>query len=60
VTFGGFLLDALGHIPEEGERLQRDDWEFRVVEMDKRRIAKVVAKTTIAPDTDDEGADELV
>jgi CBS domain containing-hemolysin-like protein len=46
VTLGGFLLDALGHIPEEGERLSFDDgaWEFRIVEMDKRRIAKVLAK----------------
>jgi len=60
VTFGGFVLDALGHIPEEGERLRRDDWEFRIVEMDKRRIAKVVAKTTLPPVSDDEGADELV
>ena len=60
VTFGGFVLDALGHIPEEGERLRLDDWEFRVVEMDKRRIAKVVAKTALPPASDDEGADELV
>jgi CBS domain containing-hemolysin-like protein len=44
VTLGGFLFDAFGHIPEEGERLQRDDWELRVAEMDKRRVAKVVVQ----------------
>ena len=44
VTLGGFLFDAFGHIPEEGERLDVGDWELRVVEMDKRRIAKVVAR----------------
>jgi CBS domain containing-hemolysin-like protein len=44
VTLGGYLLDVLGHIPEEGERLAQVDWEFRVVEMDRRRIAKVVVQ----------------
>ncbi len=43
VTLGGFILDALGHIPSEGERLTYKDWELRVVEMDRRRIAKVLA-----------------
>ncbi len=44
VTLGGFLFDAFGHIPAEGESLPVDGWELRVTEMDKRRIAKVVAK----------------
>ncbi len=44
VTVGGYLFDAFGHIPAEGERLTIGDWELRVTEMDKRRIAKVVAK----------------
>ncbi len=44
VTVGGFLFDGFGHIPEEGESLDVDGWELRVTEMDKRRIAKVVAK----------------
>jgi CBS domain containing-hemolysin-like protein len=44
VTVGGFLFDGFGHIPEEGESLEVDGWELRVTEMDKRRIAKVVAK----------------
>ena len=44
VTLGGFLFDGFGHIPVEGESLDIDGWEFRVTEMDKRRIAKVVAK----------------
>jgi len=44
VTLAGFLLDGFGHIPAEGESLQVGDWSLRVVEMDKRRIAKVVAQ----------------
>ena len=43
VTLGGYIFDALGHIPVEGERLKYRDWELRVVEMDRRRVAKVVA-----------------
>ena len=52
VTLGGFLFDAFGHIPEEGERLSHDGWEFRVAEMDKRRVAKVVVQgaDTSAPE----------
>jgi CBS domain containing-hemolysin-like protein len=44
VTLGGFLFDGFGHIPEEGESLTVDEWEMRVVEMDKRRVGKVVAR----------------
>jgi CBS domain containing-hemolysin-like protein len=50
VTLGGYIFDALGHIPVEGERLRFGEWELRVVEMDRRRIAKVVlAKSPPAP-----------
>ncbi len=48
VTIGGFLFDRFGHIPMAGERIDVEGWELRVVELDKRRIAKVLAKR---PDT---------
>ena len=44
VTLGGFLFDRFGHIPEEGEAITWDGWEFRVAEMDRRRVAKVVVR----------------
>ncbi len=44
VTLGGFLFHGFGHIPAEGESLNVDGWELEVTEMDKHRIAKVVAK----------------
>ena len=44
VTLGGFLFDAFGRIPSEGERLPWQGWDFQVVEMDRRRIAKVVVR----------------
>ncbi len=49
VTLGGFLFDGFGHIPAEGESLDVDGWELLVTEMDKRRIAKVVAKRLDQP-----------
>ncbi len=44
VTLGGFILDALGHIPQEGETVRVDGWELTVHEMDKRRIAGVLVR----------------
>jgi magnesium and cobalt transporter len=48
VTLGGLLFERFGHIPAEGEQVQVGHWDFRVVEMDKRRIAQVVA-TSLSP-----------
>ena len=43
VTLGGLLFERFGHIPDEGEQVRVGDWDLRVVEMDKRRVAQVVA-----------------
>jgi CBS domain containing-hemolysin-like protein len=43
VTLGGLLFERFGHIPAEGEQVRVGDWDLRVVEMDKRRVAQVVA-----------------
>jgi CBS domain containing-hemolysin-like protein len=48
VTLGGFLFDAFGHIPEEGEHLRHGGWDLRVAEMDRRRVAKVVVQAADA------------
>jgi len=48
VTLGGFLFDAFGHIPSEGEMVERDGWSFRVARMDRRRVAKVVVQARSA------------
>jgi magnesium and cobalt transporter len=42
VTLGGLLFERFGHIPAEGEEVRIGDWTYRVVEMDKRRVAQVV------------------
>jgi putative hemolysin len=49
VTLGGYLFDVFGHIPEEGEKVRFENWEFRVAEMDKRRVAKVVVQAVEPP-----------
>jgi CBS domain containing-hemolysin-like protein len=43
VTLGGLLFERFGHIPTEGEQIRVSDWDLRVVEMDKRRVAQVLA-----------------
>lgn len=51
-TLAGFVLDALGHIPEEGETVTHDGWNLEVIEMDRHRIAEIEVQ---APPADDEG-----
>lgn len=61
VTLGGYLLDALGHIPEESESVELNGTMFRITRMDRRRIAKVVVEvpssTLRAAEADDPASD---
>ena len=41
-TLAGFLFARFDRIPEVGEHISHDDWEFKVVEMTGRRISKVL------------------
>lgn len=47
-TLGGFLLDRLGHIPREGERVEWGRFLFEILDMDRQRIDKVLV--TILPE----------
>jgi CBS domain containing-hemolysin-like protein len=40
-TVGGFVLARLGFIPRGGENFDFDGYRFTVVEMDRRRVARV-------------------
>jgi len=40
-TVGGFVLSQLGFIPKGGEAFDYDGYRFTVVEMDRRRVARV-------------------
>ena len=54
VTLGGYLFDALGHIPAEGEKLEIPGWSFKVQTMEKRRIAEVLVRRRKSSEAEDE------
>jgi putative hemolysin len=42
-TAAGFALSVLKHIPETGERFTFGEWRFEIVDMDGRKIDKLLA-----------------
>jgi CBS domain containing-hemolysin-like protein len=40
-TIAGFVLDQLGHIPVPGERVSYDHWLIEVLDVERRRIARL-------------------
>jgi putative hemolysin len=42
-TLSGMLMVLLGRLPQTGDSAQWDDWRFEVVDMDGKRIDKVLA-----------------
>lgn len=40
-TLGGWMIESLGHFPEEGEVLTQENYTLKVVSMDERRVDKV-------------------
>jgi len=42
-TMAGFALSQLGHLPGPGEHFSFEDWRFEIIDMDGRRIDKLLA-----------------
>ena len=42
-TMAGFLLQQFGTIPNVGEQVEAEGWRFEIVDLDGRRIDKVLA-----------------
>ena len=42
-TIAGFALSVLKHLPETGEIFRHDGWSFEIVDMDGRKIDKLIA-----------------
>ena len=42
-TIAGFALEVLKHLPEIGEKFSHDRWTFEIVDMDGRKIDKLIA-----------------
>jgi CBS domain containing-hemolysin-like protein len=40
-TLGGFVISQLGRLPQPGDRVSYNEWDFEVLEMDGRRIDRV-------------------
>lgn len=53
-TVAGLVINRLQHLPVTGEKVDAYGWRFEVVDLDGRRIDKVLA-TRIALDDDDTG-----
>lgn len=53
-TLAGMIMLLLGHLPKTAERVEWEGWRFEVVDLDGKRIDKVLA-TEIPSDTMTEG-----
>lgn len=47
-TLAGFVLAHMHHLPEVGEHIEMQGWRFEVVDLDGRRIDKILASRRIA------------
>jgi putative hemolysin len=41
-TVAGFALSVLKHLPEAGESFRHDGWSFEIVDLDGRKIDKLI------------------
>ena len=47
-TLAGFVIDHLQHLPTTGETLETDGWRLEIVDMDGRRVDKVLATPVVS------------
>ena len=55
-TAAGLVLDLFGHIPDVGERIQFDGYEIEVIDLDGRRIDKLLFRRLVTDE--DEGGED--
>jgi putative hemolysin len=48
-TVAGLLMSVSGHLPEVAEHIECADWRFEVLDLDGRRIDKVLASRLERP-----------
>ena len=48
-TIAGFALAQLGHLPVAGEKFSYEGWSFEIVDMDGRRIDKLLVHREVPP-----------
>ena len=52
-TLGGFLMARLGRVPAVADHLEFGGWRFEVMDMDRRRVDKVL----VTPQADSRNTD---
>jgi putative hemolysin len=56
-TIAGFFFNTLGHVPEPGDSIEHDGWQFVAEEVEGRRIRRLkVILTAFDKDDDEEPA----
>jgi putative hemolysin len=53
-TVAGFALSVLKHLPETGETFRHDGWSFEIVDMDGRKIDKLIVSRARKKSTEPE------
>jgi putative hemolysin len=56
-TVAGFALSVLKHLPEVGEIFRHDGWSFEIVDLDGRKIDKLIASRPKRRAPETEGAE---
>ncbi len=56
-TLGGFVLNEIGHIPFSGEKFTWSHFDFEVVDMDHKRIDKVMVTEVPAEEQENQDKD---
>ncbi len=59
-TVAGFALSVLKHLPETGEKFRHDGWSFEIVDMDGRKIDKLIASRPMKRPSGGGGASSLL
>jgi putative hemolysin len=54
-TVAGFALSVLKHLPETGETFRHDGWKFEIVDLDGRKIDKLIASPSRRKPAEAEG-----
>jgi magnesium and cobalt exporter, CNNM family len=52
-TVGGMVMDALGRVPATGDRFEWEGFSFEVLDMDGRRVDKVLVASARAATNSD-------
>jgi len=50
-TLGGFVMHALGRVPAVADHFEWNDWRLEVVDMDRKRVDKVLVARAAPPET---------